>query len=77
MKNTSAPEFERILLKNFFREILLTKEFYPDGLLDKMVTILVDLFLREFGSGNLPSKILKEHDDVEKWLEEKIENFKP
>ncbi|MGI0022196.1 MAG: hypothetical protein ACRD9Q_04960 [Nitrososphaeraceae archaeon] len=77
MENVSESEFNRIFLKNFFREILRAKETYPIDLLDKMVGILADLFLREFGAGNLPSKILKEQKNIEDWLEDKIENFKP
>lgn len=77
MTNTNESEFERILLKNLFREILLAKEFYQDSLLDKMVATLADIFLREFGSGRSHNKILREHENIEEWLEEKIENFKP
>lgn len=77
MKDISESEFDRILLKNFFREILLSKECYPIDLLDKMVGLLSDLFIREFGSGNYPSKIIKENMNIQKWLEDKIESFKP
>ncbi len=75
MSDISESEFNRIFLKNLFREILKEKKIRTENLLDEMAGILADLFLREFNSGNLPVKILKEHKDIQKWLEDKIKNF--
>ena len=76
MVNINENEFNRILLKNLFRVILQSKKgTYPVDDLENMTRILADLFLKEFDSGNTPQRIFREHENVEEWLDEKIESF--
>jgi len=76
MSGVSENEFNKIFLKNFFKEAILAKKGpHPVDVLDDMGGILADIFLKEFGSENTPSKILAEHEDIEEWLYDKIENF--
>lgn len=77
MNNISEAEFNELFLKNLFKEfIVYAQGHFADGELDKMATILTRIFLREFGLGKTPMQIIQEHEDVEEWLDEKIELFK-
>jgi len=77
LNNISEAEFNELFLKNLFKEfIVYAQGRFCVGELDKMVMILTRIFLREFGSGKTPTQIINECEDVEKWLDEKIELFK-
>jgi len=41
-----------------------------------MATIITQVFLREFDAGKTSTQLIQEHDDIEKWLNEQIENYK-
>jgi len=75
MSKITENEFNRIFLKNFFKEVLQEKGNYPVDKLDEMTGILADLFMKEFGSGNTPDQLIKNHKNIQEWLKVKIENF--
>lgn len=74
--NITENEFDELFLKNLFKEFIKdTQVTFAQGELDKMATIITKIFLREFGSGKIPSQMIQEHEDIEEWLDEQIENF--
>ena len=44
--------------------------------LDEMATIFSRVFLREFDAGKTSTQLIQEHNDIEKWLNEQIKNYK-
>lgn len=77
LEHLTEDEFNRIFLKNFFSELLQKKKgLKPSGLLNDTSRILTEIFIQNFGVGNIPSIIMSHHKDIEEWLDEEIENLK-
>ncbi len=75
--NITEDEFTELFLKNLFKEFIEhAKGKFADGELEKMRTILTTIFVKEFSSGKTPSQIIREHKDIEEWLDDEIVKFK-
>lgn len=74
--NITETEFIELFLKNLFKEFIVdTQGSFAVDELDKMSAIITQIFIREFGTGKTPTQIIQEHEDIEEWLDEQIENF--
>ena len=75
--NITENEFNQIFLKNLFKEFIIdTKDHhFTADKLDEMVTIITQVFLREFDAGKTFTQLIQEHDDIEKWLNDQIRNY--
>lgn len=73
----TEEKFNELFLKNLFKEFIVDSQgHFAIDELDKMATIITQVFIREFGSGKTPAQIIQEHKDIEEWLDDQIENFK-
>lgn len=71
----ATSDFQKMFLKNYFKEILKNKEQFPQNHLEDISSILAKLHVKEFGVGNYPYGIISEHKSVENWIKNKIQEI--
>ena len=70
-----VSDFQKLFLKNYFKQVLQEKEQFNDEYLEDVCKLLADLHVKEFGV-TYPYAIIEEYKSVENWLRKKISDMK-